>query len=51
MTGEDTLRTSLTLPESLNRAIECKLEYGDDKAAWIRQACRQRLECDGASEK
>jgi hypothetical protein len=25
-------------------AIEERLEYGDSKSAWIREACRRRLE-------
>jgi len=32
------------MPDSLHEAIESELGYGDAKAEWIREACRQRLE-------
>lgn len=39
-------QTSVAMPESLHAAIEDRLGYGDHKAEWIREACRQRLERD-----
>jgi len=37
-------QTSVAMPDSLHEAIESELGYGDAKAEWIREACRQRLE-------
>ena len=37
-------QTSVAMPDSLDEAIESELGYGDAKAEWIREACRQRLE-------
>lgn len=36
------------LPKEIHDAIEERLDYGDSKAEWLREACRQRLaeECD-----
>lgn len=42
--GEGTLRTTLELPTGLNESIESQLNWSDSKAAWIREACRQRLD-------
>jgi len=41
-------RLSTTIPEDLDERLEEILDYGDSKAAWVREAIRQRLrrECD-----
>ena len=31
------------MPDELLEQIQDELEYGDSRAAWIREACRQRL--------
>lgn len=45
-------RTTPTVPmsEDLLDAIEDQLGYGDSRAEWIRQACRDRLERDGEND-
>jgi len=35
---------SVGMPESMIEEIEERLGYGDSKAEWIREACRQRLQ-------
>jgi len=42
-------RKDLTVPmeSKLNERIEQQLGYNDSKAAWIRDAIRQRLEREG----
>lgn len=42
-------RNDVTVPmdDELNSAIESQLDYGDYKAAWIRQACVEKLEREG----
>lgn len=42
--GNRMKQTSVAMPDSLDEAIESDLGYGDAKAEWIREACRQRLE-------
>ena len=46
-------RKDLTVPmeEDLNDKIEDQLGYNDSKAAWIREAIRQRLEREGVEVK
>jgi hypothetical protein len=35
------------MEDEMNDAIESELGYGDSKAGWIREACRQRLQREG----
>jgi len=39
-------RTSLSLPDEMNEAIENELSYGDNKSEWIRQAIQMRQHVD-----
>lgn len=43
---DDKHRTTLVLSRSLNDSIEERLSYEDSKSAWIREACRRRLQSD-----
>jgi len=38
---------SVGMPKELVDEIEKQLGYGDSKAEWIREACRQRLDREG----
>lgn len=46
-------RKDVTVPmdESLDEQIATELEYGDSKAAWIREAIMQRLEAESDWER
>ena len=46
-------RAKVSLPERVDDEIEARLEYGDSKSAWIREACQMRLngQFDGESAK
>lgn len=46
---EDRKDLTVPMPAKLNDAIEGQLGYNDSKAAWIREACRQRLKREGVS--
>jgi metal-responsive CopG/Arc/MetJ family transcriptional regulator len=35
------------MSDDLINEIDGRLDYGDSRAAWIREACRQRLEREG----
>lgn len=34
---------TVSMDDSLIEQIDSQLEYGDSRAAWIREACRERL--------
>jgi len=36
---------TVPMPDDLLERIDSQLDYGDSRAEWIRQACRERLEC------
>lgn len=38
------VEVTVPMEAEMNGAIEDQLGYGDSKAGWIREACRQRLE-------
>jgi len=47
MSSEQTnriVRPSVSLPETVDDAIEEQLAYGDSKSQWIREACEMRLD-------
>lgn len=35
---------TVPMPDDLITEIDGRLDYGDSRAEWIREACRQRLE-------
>ena len=37
---------TIRLPEDLNEEIEGRLDYGDNKSEWFRQAAREKLDRD-----
>lgn len=39
---------TITMPDEMVSDIDEQLEYGDSRAAWIREAVRQRLEREAA---
>jgi metal-responsive CopG/Arc/MetJ family transcriptional regulator len=39
-------RTSISLPDELEREVESKLSYGDSKSEWIRHAIKLRMDVD-----
>lgn len=39
-------RTTVSLPDELEREIESQLSYGDSKSEWIRQAIKIRQDVD-----
>ncbi|WP_115863361.1 hypothetical protein [Halorussus litoreus] len=39
-------KTSLSLPDEMNEAIENELSYGDNKSEWIRHSIRMRQHVD-----
>ena len=39
---------TVSFPGDLLEQIDGQLDYGDSRAAWIRQACRERLEREDA---
>lgn len=41
---------SVGMSDDMVDAIEKQLGYGDSKAEWIREACRQRLEREKSDE-
>lgn len=41
---------TVTMPDELIEEIDSQLDYGDSRAAWIREACRQRLEREELSD-
>ena len=42
---------TVTLSEETKEAIENRLEYGDSRSQWIKEACEQRLEKEAAAAK
>lgn len=47
MSGDNTVCCSVRLPEDVNDEIERRLDYGDSKDSWIREAIAMRLaDCD-----
>jgi len=45
--SESTTKVTTYLPEEIHARIEQRLDYGDSKAEWLREACQQRLDtCD-----
>lgn len=44
MSSDETITPTVSMPKGLNDAIEERLDYGDTKSGWIREAIRQRLE-------
>ena len=40
---------TITMPEEMVSEIDDRLEYGDSRAAWIREAVRQRLKRNGVN--
>lgn len=47
---DDRKDLTVPVPGELNDRIEAQLGYNDSKAAWIREAVRQRLEQEAAEE-
>lgn len=43
-TLDDPRNVNFTLPGPVNDAVEGQLDYGDSKAAYVRQAIREKLE-------
>jgi len=41
--SERMTRAKVSLPQDVDDAIEDRLEYGDSKSGWIREACEMRL--------
>jgi metal-responsive CopG/Arc/MetJ family transcriptional regulator len=39
-----------SLPESVHDELEERLEYGDTKSGWIREAVKMRLDGDAADD-
>lgn len=37
-------RAKVSLPADVDAEIEDRLDYGDSKSGWIRQACEMRLD-------
>lgn len=48
--GKSMKQTSVAMPESMHQSIEDRLDFGDYKAEWIREACRQRLQRESDSD-
>lgn len=42
---------TVPMPDDLLDEITERLDYGDSRAAWIREACRQRLERENEGER
>lgn len=40
---------TVPMPGALLDAIDNELEYGDSRSEWIRDACRRKLDSDGAA--
>lgn len=40
------VRPTVSLPADIDEAIEERLDYGDSKSDWIREACEMRLAGD-----
>jgi len=38
---------TVPFPADLLEEVDSQLEYGDSRAAWIRDACRDKLEREG----
>jgi len=43
---EDRNDVTVPMPGELLDQIDAELEYGDARAAWVRDACRKKLEDD-----
>ena len=48
--SEDRVEVRVRVPAALDEHIEGRLEYGDSKAAWVREAIRQRLRRERAAD-
>jgi tetrahydromethanopterin S-methyltransferase subunit G len=46
--SESHTKVTTYLDDETHAAIKARLDYGDSKAEWVREACHQRLadECD-----
>jgi len=48
--SEDRVEVRVRVPADLDGHIEARLEYGDSKAGWVREAIRQRLQRERAAD-
>jgi len=46
----DIKRPSISLPASMNAEIEDRLDYGDSKSGFIREAIREKLDRDADAD-
>lgn len=46
----DNVPVTVSMPEGMVEDVEARLDYGDSRAGWIREAVRQRIESEDLLE-
>ena len=44
--NDETENVTVTMPECMVEKVDERLEYGDSRSGWVREAVRQRLDRD-----